>query len=186
MGYPGKQRASGLFNSTRFIVEALEAHGKRAEIVIVQDNNDIDREVARANPRNVILEALWVVPEKFDVLKRLHPHVSWFVHLHSHVPFLAQERHRSRMARGYRARGVGVIVNSQQAFDALRVLVESDLVFLPNVYLGKPRRAALLGVDGSHISVGCFGAIRPLRTRSYRRLRRFNSPESAKQRFIST
>lgn len=162
-GYPGQSRASGLYNSTRFIVEALEAHGKPARIVIVRDNNDIDREVALARPRNVIVEALWVVPEKFDVLRALHPGVSWFVHLHSHVPFLAQEGIALEWLAGYRARGVGVIVNSQQAFDALRVFVESDLVFLPNVYLGKGRKAVLPGADGSHISVGCFGAIRPLK-----------------------
>src|SRR5258708_6598119 len=94
------KKNSGLFNSTRFIVEALELCGHPAKIVEVTDNNDIDREISefyshnchgRRKDMNVVIEALWVVPEKFDVLKQLHPRVSWWIHLHSNMPFLANE-----------------------------------------------------------------------------------------------
>lgn len=69
------KKNSGLFNSTRFIVEALVARGIDAGIVEVTDNNDIDREVTQFKADIVVIEALWVVPEKFLVLQKLHTNV---------------------------------------------------------------------------------------------------------------
>jgi hypothetical protein len=59
--------------------------------VQVIDNNGIDREVNLFKPDIVIIEAVWVVPEKFDVLVKLHPNVKWIIRGHSNVPFLAGE-----------------------------------------------------------------------------------------------
>src|SRR5712671_1819959 len=90
-GYSVMGKRSGLFNSTRFVAEALVEHGVDAKVVEVVDNNCIDREAFAFKPDIVIIEALWVVPSKFAVLRRLHPGVKWFVHLHSNAPFLALE-----------------------------------------------------------------------------------------------
>ena len=57
--------SSGLLNSAKFVVDMLRAHNVDAVLVSVNDNNDIDREVTKYNPDVVIIEALWVVPEKF-------------------------------------------------------------------------------------------------------------------------
>jgi hypothetical protein len=59
--------------------------------VQVTDNNDIDREVTEYKPTHVIIEALWVIPEKFHVLRKLHPSVTWIARVHSELPFLANE-----------------------------------------------------------------------------------------------
>src|ERR1700733_12166807 len=89
--YSYSRKSSGLFNSTQFVSSALNAAGFNSKVVDVIDNNDIDREVSLFKPDIVVIEALWVVPSKFDVLKKLHPNVHWFVHLHSHIPFLSIE-----------------------------------------------------------------------------------------------
>jgi hypothetical protein len=65
----------GLLNSCRFLCNALHKMGVEAKLVEVLDNNSIDREVSQYKPTHVFIEALWVVPEKFDVLIPLHPHV---------------------------------------------------------------------------------------------------------------
>lgn len=117
------RRSSGLWNSVKFIRHALSHLGHReAEQIEVTDNNDIDRAVSKFKPDIVIIEALWVVPEKFDELKSLHPDIDWYVHLHSDIPFLAVEGIAMEWIKGYRKRGVGIIANSQNSFDAIEPL----------------------------------------------------------------
>jgi hypothetical protein len=146
------KKSSGLINSVKFVVDALpDAH-----VVQVVDNNCIDRVVTEYKPDTVIIEALWVVPEKFDVLKRLHPNVRWIVRLHSNVPFIANEGIAVEWIRGYEARGVEVAVNSKQALEAY-----GDL-YLPNIYDMQPRDHKA-HYNKEHIDIACFGAIRPMK-----------------------
>ena len=81
--------STGLFNSANFVNEMLVRNGIESEIVVVDDNNGIDRQVAKFRPDIVIIEAVWVVPEKFAVLQRLHPKVQWVVRIHSDIPFMS-------------------------------------------------------------------------------------------------
>lgn len=156
-------QGSGLFNSTRFIVQAMKKRGLHAEIIEVIDNNDIDREITRFRPDVVIVEALWVVPDKFDVLKSLHPKVKWFVHLHSNIPFLASEGIAMEWTKGYEEKGVGIITNSPQAFEAFKPLLKEHLYYLPNIYLSHFREPKDIPPHKTHVDVGCFGAVRPLK-----------------------
>ncbi len=156
------RRSSGLFNSTSFIVKSLLQRGVHAHIVEVNDNNDIDRECFAFKPDAVVIEALWVVPEKFTVLGRFHPKVKWFIHLHSDMPFLALEGIAMDWIIRCQAMGIGIIANSAESFDALKPIVQPHMLyFLPNVYMGEfmrmPRR------QSDVVNVGCFGAVRPLK-----------------------
>lgn len=156
------RRSSGLYNSTRFIIESLCERGIDAKIVEVQDNNCIDREVAAFRPHVVIIEALWVVPEKFHVLKKLHPHVKWYIHLHSHMPFLALEGIAMGWILEYARDGIGLIANSAPSYDALSAILRMDqLIYLPNVYLSRPREYQYRSKDV--LDIGCFGAMRPMK-----------------------
>ena len=83
--------STGLYNSAQFMNEMLIDGGFDSQMVSVIDNNDIDREVTLHKPTHVIIEALWVVPSKFEVLCKLHPNVKWVIRLHSEIPFLANE-----------------------------------------------------------------------------------------------
>ena len=158
----GLNKSSGLQNSAEFVSEMLIAQGFESAVVTVVDNNDIDREVSQFKPDVVMIEALWVVPEKFDVLKKLHPNVKWVVRVHSNVPFLANEGIAIGWMRGYSQRGVMVASNSLKAFEDFKSL-DLSLIYLPNYYpdaaLSRKRYASTSGV----LNVGCFGAIRPLK-----------------------
>lgn len=155
------RRSSGLWNSTQFIVQSLVAQGVEAKAVEVVDNNCIDREITSYKPNLVVIEALWVVPPKFDVLKKLHPGVEFWAHLHSNIPFLALEGNAMDWIIEYQKRGVGIIANSEESYDALSVICKGALVYLPNVYMRNYQTPLKQVKDW--IDIGCFGAIRPLK-----------------------
>lgn len=175
-GYWGGQTqclSSGLRNSVSFVVAMLHALGIEASAVEVDDNNAIDAQVTAFRPTHAIIEAFWVVPEKFDELIPLHPDVRWIVRNHSEVPFLANEGIAFGWIAGYLRRGVEVMCNAPRALADVRGIagaygVSDRLVtFGPNFYpLGLPQaRPPCPAGDGGGdvLDVGCFGAIRPLK-----------------------
>jgi hypothetical protein len=164
--------SSGLLNSVRFLVDMLTDAGIECKMVQVVDNNSIDREVTLYKPTHAIIEALWVVPEKFDVLQRLHPRVEWIVRLHSEIPFLANEGIAMDWITRYASyENVTVAANSVIAVrDLSRVLAAADrpgdgVLYLPNYYpyAEVSRLAVKKPRTPGEIAVGCFGAIRPMK-----------------------
>lgn len=155
---------SGLLNSARFVSDMLNDIGFVSKVVDVTDNNNIDREVFNFRPDVVIIEALWVVPSKFDVLKKLHPTVKWVVRIHSEVPFLAQEGVAVGWLKEYvQIPDVFVATNSLRGLKDLEAIVgQSEKVFLmPNFY---PKTNPTHKPSGcGQVNVGCFGAIRPFK-----------------------
>lgn len=154
--------SSGLRNSARFVVDMLRANHVDVRFVQVVDNNDIDREVHQFRPDTVIIEALWVVPEKFTVLRKLHPNVKWVVRVHSEIPFLAQEGIAVQWIFDYlRQRNVWVGFNSLRALqDFENLTYSSKLAYLPNFF---PLSDPVQSVKKPTLDIGCFGAIRPLK-----------------------
>lgn len=167
-------KSSGLLNSATFVKDLLIDTGHCASLVQVVDNNSIDREVTEYDPDIVIIEALWVVPEKFEVLRKLHPNVKWIVRLHSELPFLASEGIALDWINKYiRQENVYVSVNSDAVYRDLKLYLNSadqclghKLVFLPNYYpvtqCSWKDRWEFTFRSGI-INVGCFGAIRPMK-----------------------
>jgi glycosyltransferase involved in cell wall biosynthesis len=162
-GYEGiGDGAGGLLNSCRFIVDMLSRAGIEAKLVVVIDNNDINREVTLFRPDVVVIEALWVVPEKFDILKLLHPDVTWIVRIHSDFPFLASDGIAFSWIYGYLSRSVYVAFNKERtADDVFRLTNDSRVLFLPNYY--KVSHVHKESFDDGALHIGCFGAVRPLK-----------------------
>lgn len=154
--------SSGLYWSARFVVEMLARTGIEAKLVQVIDNNDIDREVTEFRPDVVVIEALWVVPEKFDILKKLHPDVRWVVRLHSNLPFIANEGIAISWIKGYSDRGVTIAVNDRRMLQDVDGIIPTDVLYLPNYYPVGKKIAEPRYPDGV-IRICCFGAIRPLK-----------------------
>ena len=116
-------------------MDALRANGTEAKLVAVTDNNDIDREVATYRPSVVIVEALWVVPEKFEVLTKLHPKVKWVVRIHSKFAFLAEEGIALQWLMQYQnTPNVKIAFNDESTRDSFSELIHKKTLFLPTCY----------------------------------------------------
>lgn len=164
--------SSGLRNSVRFVSDMLGNIGYDSQWVEVIDNNGIDAQVHSYRPTHVIIEALWVIPEKFDVLMKLYPGIKWIVRNHSETPFLACEGIAMSWLEGYLKRGVYVMCNSLRALRDLNLIanaigVSSSLVrYGPNYYpigLASWLPAPAAPTQRDVLRVGCFGAIRLLK-----------------------
>ena len=164
----GTVASSGLRNSARFVNEALGRLGIDSNLVEVNDNNDIDRELAAVRPTHAMIEAFWVVPEKFDVLSKLHPDVHWIIRNHSDLPFLAHEGMAINWFAGYLRRGIEVACNSHRAERELKVVAASfgfpaaAITYLPNCYPRPGDNIAVAHPD-NYLDIGCFGAVRPMK-----------------------
>lgn len=166
-----KRDSYGLVNSCRLVGEALESayEGLEHRVVVVNDNNDIDREVTLYRPTHVMVEALWVVPQKFRVLLPRHPKVQWSVRVHSNTPFIANEGIAFEWLKAYEDiadehGNFSVSANACRFVRDLRDLLDTDhLDYLPNVY-DRPLEERVPPLPGrKELHVGCFGAIRPMK-----------------------
>ena len=135
--------STGLHNSANFVSEMLIKNGIDSKMVVVVDNNSIDREVTRFRPDIVIIEAVWVVPEKFHILQKLHPKVKWVIRIHSDMPFMSCEG--DGYGFGYwdyvNFSKVKVSPNSPKMLYDIETMcvgkhgtLDKDIVYLPNYY----------------------------------------------------
>lgn len=165
----------GLINSCRFICNALHQNGIWAEVVSVVDNNSIDAEVTKYKPTHVFIEALWVVPSKFEELIPLHKKVEWYVRIHSKIPFLANEGIAVQWIREYDAlskkhKTLHISANSLEPIEAFRLSHNIKMCYHPNIYCppAYPQNPIKRNKHHDHvhhnvIDIGCFGAIRPMK-----------------------
>jgi glycosyltransferase involved in cell wall biosynthesis len=168
--------SNGLSNSVKFVVDMLKEAGVEAELAFVVDNNCIHREVVRCKPTHVVIEALWVVPEKFEVLRQLCPGIKWIVRGHSAIPFMANEGIAIDWVLRYIAQDdVHYAANSADSVRDFRRLaksanpkwsdkkVESKVLELTNFYPYKERNEEGKKKPDEFLDVACFGAVRPLK-----------------------
>ena len=171
---PSRYGASyGLLNSCRFLCNALRSMGVESIIVEVVDNNSIDREIHKYRPTHVFIEALWVVPAKFEELIPLHPKVQWHVRLHSNIPFIANEGMAvdwiikyNKLQKKYPQ--FNISPNSIRMVNDLKRSLNIPTIYSPNIY--QPHSSVdeffhQTPIDRNpHVlDFGCFGAIRPLK-----------------------
>lgn len=159
----------GLLYSARFVATMLEAHKFHTKVVQVTDGNSIDKEVTNFNADVVVIEALWVTPEKLDELLGLarHKHRRWVVRLHSKPSFLSLEGNAmdwmcKMTALALRNHKFSIAVNNKQAEMELDSVFRADIKLLPNYYIScgmeaRPQK------NREELHVGCFGALRPLK-----------------------
>lgn len=156
-------QSSGLHNSVCFITKMLTENNIKCKMIEVIDNNCIDREVTKYKPKIVVIEALWVVPEKFDVLKKLHPNVKWLIRLHSEIPFLALEGNAISWLKEYDKRGIFVTSNSDRVVEDLKPILKNPILYTPNYYFIENVDVKRTIYKNDELNVSCFGSIRPLK-----------------------
>jgi len=141
-----KGLSTGLFNSANFMNEMLNDAGVESNIEVAIDNNCIDRLVNKHKPTHVIIEALWVVPQKFVILQKLHPTVRWIIRLHSELPFLAGEGMAMDWLGDYiKLKNVDIGVNAPRMLSEARAYLQTvagwddattnqRVFYMPNFY----------------------------------------------------
>ncbi|HRZ18581.1 MAG TPA: glycosyltransferase family 1 protein [Methanofastidiosum sp.] len=167
---------SGLFNSARFVVDSLNENDVEAKLVTVIDNNSIDKEVFNYKPTHVIIEAFWVVPEKFEILHKLHPNVLWIIRNHSEIPFLAAEGMSMDWISKYtQYANVYLACNSPRACQDVKIILHSArpelsyeeinnlVIYLPNCYPTHVPKKKEHDIKDNVINIMCCGAIRYLK-----------------------
>jgi hypothetical protein len=164
--------STGLYNSAKFVDEMLCSSGIDSELVVVINNNDIDRVVTAHKPTHVIIEALWVIPEKFKILKKLHPTVKWIIRLHSEMPFISGEGSAMDWIPEYALMdNVYVACNAPRMLREVKEIMKAKvpgriwdykLIYLPNYYPQEFKRKSI-DKNKEYIDIGCFGAVRPLK-----------------------
>lgn len=170
LGYTNNPK-SGLITSVKMVVNLLTKVGRKADIEVVADGNDVDRVVTKHRPTVVVIEALWVTPDKIKELQRLHPDVIWVIRIHSEIPFLANEGIALSWLLAYqKIPNTFIAANSLSAQQALYQLDPGHVVhYLPNYYeVDQPKFSLCAMLRSKHkrlkeINVGCFGAIRPMK-----------------------
>jgi glycosyltransferase involved in cell wall biosynthesis len=166
---------TGLYNSASYMDEMLNNSDIESKLVMVTDNNDIDREVTIYKPTHVIIEALWVVPSKFTELCKLHPSVNWIIRLHSEMPFIANEGIAFDWIGYYGSfKNIIIAANAPRALEEVRFYLktkfgwtdkftEEKIIYFPNFYPMNCKKYKKLDKNKNTIDIGCFGAIRPLK-----------------------
>jgi hypothetical protein len=176
---------SGLYNSATFVNDMLLKNNVETNIVQVNDNNEIDKYCHQYKPDIVIIEALWVVPEKFEILQKLHPGITWVIRLHSELPFLANEGIAIEWLKRYvQYENVRIGSNSKYLIEALTPLLDSKLVYLPNYYKVNSTSSNNSISSGKLLNVGIFGAIRPLKNTLTQAVASINYANSVKKKLV--
>jgi hypothetical protein len=166
--------STGLYNSANFMHQMLLANGIESNMEVVIDNNCIDRVVTQHRPTHVIIEAIWVVPPKFDILQKLHPKVKWIIRVHSEMPFMAGEGPAMDWLADYTDfENLVIAMNAPRMMREIsfylkhrnkwnNATLNKRVIYLPNFYpqdyeqkIDKP--------ESEFIDISCFGAIRPLK-----------------------
>jgi hypothetical protein len=172
--HTAKGLSTGLLNSASFVVDCLAEEGKDVALEVAIDNNCIDRLVTKHKPSHVIIEALWVVPSKFDVLRKLHPHVEWIIRLHSETPFIAGEGIAMNWIADYITHpNVYIGINAPRVMEEMKSYLRAKfgsskdigklVVYLPNSYPREYKKAKGIDYSKEAIDISCFGAVRPLK-----------------------
>ena len=165
--YKGKN--SGLFNSAKFICDFFKQSSNYIfDISIVDDISDIDNIVSKFNPDIVIAEALWIPPSKFlELFSNLeHSKRKWIVRIHSKAPFLSNDIVATTWVKEYcKISTIIISPNTEELTNQLKITFpEGHFLYLPNIYLSSDLEENYFKENkNDSISIGCFGAIRPLK-----------------------
>jgi hypothetical protein len=170
--YGTKTKAYGLFNSCKFVAKTLKENDIEAEVIQVVDNNCIDKHVSRFKPTHCFIEAIWVVPSKFEVLAKLHPKVNWIIRIHSMVPFLTSEGMAYEWLNKYnelRKKGIKINIscNNINMHKDMKSIYGDNISYTPNIYHpdinAKPEEHFNFKKLKDDLHIGCFGALRVLK-----------------------
>ena len=160
-----------LYNSISYVRDLLIKNDIDSQIAICIDNNCINGFIYNYKPTHVIIEALWVVPEKIKLLQSMYPNIIFIIRLHSAVPFLSVESSVSFkwIAEYVQIPNTFISVNDKRLKRELEIYLsninEKEVIYLPNNYpLNITNENKDYNLEKKDvINIACFGAIRPFK-----------------------
>lgn len=158
-----KEGKYGLWNSASFVVDYLNKIGSKSLLLSIIDGNAIDREIHKYKPKNVILEAIWVTPEKLRELSKLHPSVKFIVRIHSKAPFLANEGIALKWCNEFINIDNVVLTGNNKDFVEHMNICGYPTTYLPNIYVDERFGLGRNKIVSNDIHIGCFGSVRPMK-----------------------
>lgn len=164
-------KSVGLMVSAEFIKNYLDTVGVESEVIKVVDGNSIDREVFNYKPDIVILEAIWVTPDKIRELLAIprYKDIEWIIRIHSKIPFLANEGIAISWLAQFKQiqdsnEHLHISANNDSVCDDLYSALGLKELYLPNIYFPNDDVTTGRGIkDPKILDVGCFGALRLLK-----------------------
>jgi len=156
--------SSGLYNSARLVSDMLNQNGISSAIENAIDNNCIDKFLTLHRPKYCIIEAIWVVPNKFEILTKLHPNVLFIVRNHSNLPFLATEGIAVDWLCQYVTyTNVYIACNTKECQEEFKNIVDGKfgsekvgkVLYFPNYYVEPPKASKPLN-EYNGFNIGCF------------------------------
>lgn len=166
--------STGLYNSAKFMDIMLNESEIESHLEVCIDNNNIDAYVTKYRPTHVIIEALWCVPQKFQILTKLHPNVTWIIRIHSEMPFMAGEGNAMDWIGDYASYpNINIACNSPRMLGEIKSFLSvkynwsneytnERVMFLPNYYPQEFIKKQF-NKNKETIDISCFGAVRPLK-----------------------
>jgi hypothetical protein len=160
----------GLINSAKFISSYLNSIGFDCSVSEAIDGNCVDRLVTEVKPDLVIIEALWVSPDKLQELMDLHKNKMWLIRIHSKLPFLAQEgialdwiKEYVKIAINSNYANLIIAPNTKELTNQFRKYFDFEIFhLLENIYEFK-ELPSIPKNNPETINIACMGAIRPLK-----------------------
>jgi hypothetical protein len=156
----------GLVNSSQFVSNFLNQNKIESKVVVVKDANFIDAAVYKYRPTHVIMSAIWVTPEKIEVLSKKYPQITWVIRIHSKVPFIAHEGNAIDWMKRYGQIGGNVVMagNSIEFCGDISKSLGIPCYFLPNIYYPTyDAPSKLFCPKKDFVNIGCLGAVRPFK-----------------------
>lgn len=158
---------NGLSHAAKATYESLLNSNLNVDFQVVSDNGDIWMGCEKYNPDYVIVDGLWVVPEKFQELSSMYPNIKWIVRIHSELSFIAQEGIFTDWLYKYlNTDNTYLVFNSKKIYSTIKHIVKprQDKVFyLPNLYQLNNKPLLKKERDPKKIKIAIFGAARILK-----------------------
>ena len=161
----------GLFNSAKFMANALMEQGIESKLETVIDGNCIDKVVTEYKPSHVVIEAFWATPQKMEELLKIERHktTQWIIRCHSKTPFLANEGIAFTWMQKYyelskEYSNFYLSGNNKEFVKEINKSLKWNMIYLPNIYFPvKYNLEEKYITYNRSLHIGCFGAIRPMK-----------------------
>lgn len=136
------------------ICDALPKHVVRAP---VESLEQIEMAIQLYNPKNVLVQSVWISDEEMRRLSARYPHIHFFIHIHSNIPFLACEAYSFARFNEAKAHGWKLVFNDHRAARCF-----PDSIYLPNIY-SKEFIQHSPKPESEELNVICAGSLRPMK-----------------------